>query len=123
MIYGSDLVILSAYAPLMPPLLSLLLSMACDDSDGCVTVTIHKIYRSQTHWKRKCADYFRNTQKLIFMVNSNGRDRVVEAKDELHRMLNEEEFGLALFSNSSIHNLFAHRKILDATLNGDGKIV
>ncbi|GJW01263.1 hypothetical protein Tco_1556514 [Tanacetum coccineum] len=34
-IYGSDLLILLAYAPSMPPLLSLPLSMACDDSDGC----------------------------------------------------------------------------------------
>ncbi|GJR49106.1 hypothetical protein Tco_1317209 [Tanacetum coccineum] len=34
-IYGSHLLILSAYAPSMPPLLSLPLSMACDDSDGC----------------------------------------------------------------------------------------
>ncbi|GKA22501.1 nodal modulator 1 [Tanacetum coccineum] len=33
-IYGSDLLILSDYAPSMPPLLSLPLSMACDDSDG-----------------------------------------------------------------------------------------
>nr|GEV96762.1 hypothetical protein [Tanacetum cinerariifolium] len=32
--YGSDLLILSAYAPLMPPLFLLLLSMMCDDSDG-----------------------------------------------------------------------------------------
>ncbi|GJV22731.1 hypothetical protein Tco_1375426 [Tanacetum coccineum] len=37
-IYGSDLLILLAYAPSMPPLLSLSLSMACDDSDGCVTM-------------------------------------------------------------------------------------
>ncbi|GKC17227.1 hypothetical protein Tco_1014009, partial [Tanacetum coccineum] len=36
-IYGSHLLILSAYAPSMSPLLSLPLSMACDDSDGCVT--------------------------------------------------------------------------------------
>ncbi|GJY29356.1 hypothetical protein Tco_0405123 [Tanacetum coccineum] len=36
MIYGSDLLILLAYAPSMPPLLLLPLSMACDDSDGCV---------------------------------------------------------------------------------------
>ncbi|GKC20433.1 nodal modulator 1, partial [Tanacetum coccineum] len=33
-IYGSDLLILLAYAPSMPPLLSLPLPMACDDSDG-----------------------------------------------------------------------------------------
>ncbi|GKC16467.1 hypothetical protein Tco_1013249 [Tanacetum coccineum] len=35
MIYGSDFLILSDYAPSMPPFLSLPLSMACDDSDGC----------------------------------------------------------------------------------------
>ena len=33
--------------------------------------------------------YFKNTQGLIFVVDSNDRDRVVEARDELHRMLNE----------------------------------
>ncbi|GKD92069.1 hypothetical protein Tco_1371906 [Tanacetum coccineum] len=39
-IYGSDLLILLAYAPSMPSLLSLPLSMACDDSDGCVAMVI-----------------------------------------------------------------------------------
>ncbi|GKD66301.1 retrovirus-related pol polyprotein from transposon TNT 1-94 [Tanacetum coccineum] len=34
-IYGSDLLIHSADTPSIPPLLSLPLSMACDDSDGC----------------------------------------------------------------------------------------
>jgi hypothetical protein len=33
--------------------------------------------------------YFQNTQGLIFVVDSNDRDRVSEARDELHRMLNE----------------------------------
>ena len=35
--------------------------------------------------------YFQNTQGLIFVVDSNDRDRVVEARDELHRMLNKDE--------------------------------
>ncbi|XP_047321309.1 ADP-ribosylation factor-like [Impatiens glandulifera] len=35
--------------------------------------------------------YFQNTQGLIFVVDSNDKDRVHEAKDELHRMLSEEE--------------------------------
>ncbi|CAM8940710.1 unnamed protein product [Rhodiola kirilowii] len=35
--------------------------------------------------------YFKNTQGLIFVVDSNDRDRVFEARDELHRMLNEDE--------------------------------
>nr|XP_023921050.1 ADP-ribosylation factor 2-like [Quercus suber] len=33
--------------------------------------------------------YFQNTQGLIFVVDSNDRDRVVEARNELHWMLNE----------------------------------
>ena len=33
--------------------------------------------------------YFQNTQGVIFVVDSNDRDRVGEARDELHRMLNE----------------------------------
>ncbi|XP_073033383.1 ADP-ribosylation factor 2-like isoform X2 [Primulina eburnea] len=35
--------------------------------------------------------YFQNMQGLIFVVDSSDRDRVVEARDELHRILNEEE--------------------------------
>ena len=35
--------------------------------------------------------YYANTQGVIFVVDSNDRDRVGEARDELHRMLNEDE--------------------------------
>merc|ERR1711904_586654 len=35
--------------------------------------------------------YYQNTQGLIFVVDSNDRDRVDNARDELHRMLNEDE--------------------------------
>ncbi|KAJ9708954.1 hypothetical protein PVL29_000779 [Vitis rotundifolia] len=35
--------------------------------------------------------YFQNTQGLIFVVDNNDRDQVVEARNELHRMLNEDE--------------------------------
>nr|GEU56933.1 hypothetical protein [Tanacetum cinerariifolium] len=42
-IYGSDLLILSSYAPSMPPLLLLSLFIVCGDSDGlrqrCLTFT------------------------------------------------------------------------------------
>lgn len=41
--------------------------------------------------------YFQNTQGLIFVVDSSDRDRVGEARDELHRMINEVCF--------LIHNL------------------
>ena len=40
--------------------------------------------------------YFQNTQGIIFVVDSNDRDRVGEARDELHRMLNEDELRDAL---------------------------
>ena len=46
--------------------------------------------------------YFQNTQGLIFDVDSNDRDRVGEARDELHRMLNEDELrdaALLVFAN------------------------
>lgn len=35
--------------------------------------------------------YFQNTQGLIFVVDSNDRERLMEAKDELDKMLSEED--------------------------------
>lgn len=35
--------------------------------------------------------YFQNTQGLIYVVDSNDRDRIHEARDELFKMLGEEE--------------------------------
>merc|ERR1712096_59326 len=49
-------------------------------------------------WKH----YFQNTQGLIFVVDSNDRDRIGEARDELMRMLNEDELRdavLLVFAN------------------------
>jgi len=46
--------------------------------------------------------YFQNTQGLIFVVDSNDRDRISEARDEVHRMLNEDELRdavLLVFAN------------------------
>ncbi|RVX23709.1 ADP-ribosylation factor 1 [Vitis vinifera] len=46
--------------------------------------------------------YFQNTQGLIFVVDSNDRERILEAKDELHRMLSEDELRdatLLVFAN------------------------
>ncbi|KAI7828474.1 ADP-ribosylation factor family-domain-containing protein [Kickxella alabastrina] len=46
--------------------------------------------------------YFQNTQGIIFVVDSNDRDRIVEARDELQRMLNEDELRdakLLIFAN------------------------
>ena len=35
--------------------------------------------------------YFQNTDVLIFVVDSNDRERLPECKDELHRFMCEEE--------------------------------
>eukprot|EP01083_Nonionella_stella_P116475 346112_1 len=46
--------------------------------------------------------YYTNTQGLIFVVDSNDRDRIDAARDELHRMLNEDELRdsvLLVFAN------------------------
>ncbi|KAM7516488.1 hypothetical protein LguiA_006071 [Lonicera macranthoides] len=46
--------------------------------------------------------YFQNTQGLIFVVDSNDRERITEARDELHRMLNEDtlrDATLIVFAN------------------------
>jgi small GTP-binding protein len=46
--------------------------------------------------------YFQNTQGLIFVVDSNDRERSAEAKDELSRMLQEDELRdavLLVFAN------------------------
>lgn len=46
--------------------------------------------------------YFQNTQGIIFVVDSNDRDRIGEAREELQRMLNEDELRdaiLLVFAN------------------------
>ena len=46
--------------------------------------------------------YFQNTQGLIFVVDSNDRERVSEAAEELGKMLNEDELrdaALLVFAN------------------------
>ena len=55
--------------------------------------------------------YFQNTQGIIFVVDSNDRDRVTEARDELHRMLNEDELKDALLL------VFANKQDLPNAMN------
>ncbi|KAJ8637836.1 hypothetical protein MRB53_012103 [Persea americana] len=46
--------------------------------------------------------YFQNTQGLIFVIDSNDKERISEARDELHRMFSEEELRdatLLVFAN------------------------
>ncbi|CAH8488956.1 unnamed protein product [Schistosoma turkestanicum] len=41
--------------------------------------------------RRLWRHYFQNTQGLIFVVDSNDRDRIGESADELNKMLSEDE--------------------------------
>jgi ADP-ribosylation factor protein 1 len=49
--------------------------------------------------------YFQNTQALIFVIDSNDRDRIGEAGEELSRMLREDELRdaiLLVFANKQV---------------------
>src|SRR5690349_3302598 len=54
---------------------------------------------------------FQNTQGIIFVVDSNDRDRIGEARDELQRMLNEDELRDALLL------VFANKQDLPNAMN------
>jgi len=85
--------------------------------------------------------YFQNTQGLIFVVDSNDTDRIAEARDELARMLSEDELRdavLLVFANKqdlpnalkppdlteklNLHNMRSRDWYIQATCatNGDG---
>merc|ERR1712203_45055 len=52
--------------------------------------------------RRLWRHYYPGTQGLIFVVDSNDRDRVEDAREELHKMLNEGEMRdaiLLVFAN------------------------
>jgi ADP-ribosylation factor 1/2 len=62
--------------------------------------------------------YFQNTQGLIFVVDSNDRERIHEAKGELHRMLHEDELRdavLLIFANKNdLPNAMSVKEIIKA---------
>ncbi|KAF2295355.1 hypothetical protein GH714_032645 [Hevea brasiliensis] len=81
-----------------------------EDSDGFNVETVEYKNVSFTVWDVGGQDkirplwrhYFQNTQGLIFVVDSNDRERISEARDELHRMLSEDELRdatLLVFAN------------------------
>ncbi|XP_012834528.1 PREDICTED: ADP-ribosylation factor-like isoform X1 [Erythranthe guttata] len=55
--------------------------------------------------------YFQNTQGLIFVVDSIDRDRIVEARDELHKMLNEDQL------RDAVLLVFANKQDLPNAMN------
>lgn len=55
--------------------------------------------------------YFQNTQGLIFVVDSNDRERIGEAREELMRMLAEDELRdavLLIFANKQVCKLLLY---------------
>ncbi|XP_074308796.1 ADP-ribosylation factor 2-like [Silene latifolia] len=61
--------------------------------------------------------YYQNTQGLIFVVDSNDRERIAEAKDELYKMLNEDELRdavlLVLANKQDLPNVMTVSEIAD----------
>ncbi|KAM8728694.1 ADP-ribosylation factor 1 isoform X1 [Acanthopagrus latus] len=55
--------------------------------------------------------YFQNTQGLIFVVDSNDRERAGEAREELSRMLNEDEL------RDAVLLVFANKQDLPNAMN------
>merc|ERR1711968_93218 len=55
--------------------------------------------------------YYQNTQGLIFVVDSNDRDRIHETKDELHKMLNEDDL------RDAVLLVFANKQDLPNAMN------
>ncbi|KAK1901857.1 ADP-ribosylation factor 2 [Dissostichus eleginoides] len=60
--------------------------------------------------------YFTNTQGLIFVVDSNDPERIKEAADELHRMLEEDELrGVAVLVFANKQDLPRAMSVSDIT--------
>ena len=55
--------------------------------------------------------YFQNTQGLIFVVDSNDRERIGEAREELARMLAEDEL------RDAVLLIFANKQDLPNAMN------
>jgi len=57
--------------------------------------------------------YYQNTQGIIFVVDSNDRDRMEDVKEELHRMLTEDEL------RDAVLLVFANKQDLPGALGAD----
>merc|ERR1712071_126638 len=64
-------------------------------------------YKNMGLWRH----YFQNTQGLIFVVDSNDRERIGEAREELMRMLAEDELREAVLL------IFANKRDLPNAMN------
>ena len=64
--------------------------------------------------------YYQNTQGLIFVVDSNDRERIGEARDELMRMLAEDELReavLLIFANKQVCNFDMINKSINSNMS------
>mmetsp|Transcript_21828 Transcript_21828/g.45427 ORF Transcript_21828/g.45427 Transcript_21828/m.45427 type:complete len:191 (-) Transcript_21828:72-644(-) len=72
----------------------------------------------QEKLRPKWRQYFKGTTRLIFVVDSTDRDRLEEAREELHLMLNEEEMSnavLLLWANKQdLPNAMSKNELIDA---------
>jgi ADP-ribosylation factor protein 1 len=57
--------------------------------------------------------YFQNTRGIIYVVDSNDRGRIEVARDELQRMLNEDEL------HNAVLLVFANKQVLPGAMNPD----
>jgi GTPase SAR1 family protein len=58
-------------------------------------------------------------QGLIFVVDSNDKERIFEAKEELMRMLGEDELRdavLLIFANKQVNILLIKRRMLNVVI-------
>lgn len=67
--------------------------------------------KTKTDKTKQIPSDFQNTQGIIFVVDSNDRERVSEAREELQRMLNEDELRDALLL------VFANKQDLPNAMN------
>ncbi|CAG9770613.1 unnamed protein product [Ceutorhynchus assimilis] len=65
----------------------------------------------QTKIRKLWRHYFANTDGIIFVVDSNDRERIAEAEQELHNMLGEEEL------RNSILLVFANKQDLPNSMS------
>ena len=78
--------------------------------EGVVNCTVWGV-GGQDKIRQLWRHYYQCTQGVIFVVDSNDRDRVGEARDELHRMLNEDELREAVLL------VFANKQDLPNAMN------
>ena len=77
-------------------------------SDPCGDIISRYDYNYINCFYQSC---FQNTDGLIFVVDSNDRERIAEARDELNRMLAEDEL------REAVVLVFANKQDLPQAMN------